>query len=218
MISIQKVCQGPAVRSLMLIFAITCLPQMAAAGSEVPASVEALFPASLEIKTKSWDAIPHEFGVVINGQMHALFPGAVTCDYTIGPEFNLELQGDNAWEASPEQLAMWEQMNTPDFEAEGKSISNFLNVHVKGSILGTPRLEQLPNGHVTYIDFTWKCDKNPGGENVMLKGYARRGTTVLTFNFWANGSSKEAIAMASEIFAKFEKLDLTQLYEPVSGN
>ena len=212
MLSIHKLVPVSAVRALLLAAAITCLPQMALAGKEVPASVAALLPAGLKLDTQSFDVMEHEFGKVIGAQIHAGFPKAVTCDFTIGPDFNLELQGDNAWEADPEQLAMWEQMNAPDFEADGKSVSDLLRVHVKGSTFGAPQQEQLPNGHITYIDFTWKCAKNPGGENVILRGYARRGATVLTFEFWANGTSKDAIILAKEIFAQFERMDLAALY------
>lgn len=219
MIVIKKIVSVSTVGALLLAAAITCLPQMAWAGKEVPASVAALLPAGLKRDTQSFDILEHEFGKVIGAQIHAGFPGALTCDFTVGPDFNLELKGDNAWESDPEQLAMWEQMNAPDFEADGKSLSDRLKVHVKGSTFDTPRYEQLPNGHVTYVDFTWKCDKNPGGENVLLSGYARRGSTVLTFEFWANGTSKDAIVLAKEIFAQFEKVDLAELYGlPVTTN
>jgi len=199
-------------RSLLLALAIICLPQTALAGNEVPPSVAALLPPSLKLDTQSFAVFEHEFGKVIGAQIHAGFPKAVTCDFTIGPDFNLELKGDNAWEGDPEQLAMWEQMNAPKFEARGKSLSEFLSAHVKGSTSGVPQQEQLPNGHMTYIDFIWKCDKNPGGENVVLDGYARRGATVLTFSFWANGTSNDAIVLAKEIFAQFDKLDIAALY------
>jgi hypothetical protein len=213
MISIQKAVPGYIFRSLLLLAAGLCLPQHAAAG-DVPKSVAALLPSSLKLDTQSFSVMEHEFGKIIDARIHAGFPKAVTCDFTIGPDFNLKFGGDNAWEADPEQLAMWEQMNAPDFEADGKSLSDRLKVHVKGSTFDAPRYEQLPNGHITYIDFTWKCDKNPGGENVMLRGYARRGATVLTFDFWANGTSKDAIVLAKEVFAQFEKMDLAELYGP----
>ena len=102
---------------------------------------------------------------------------------------------------------------------KGKSLSDRLKVHVKGSTFAAPQNEQLPNAHITYVDFTWKCDNNPGGANVMLRGYARRGATVLEFDFWANGTSKDAIVLAKEIFARFETMDLAALYAlPATGN
>jgi len=197
---------------------------MAAAGTEIPASVTALLPAGLKVETQSFDVMEHEFGKIISGDYHASFPGAVSCDFTIGPDFNLAFQGDNAWEASPEQLAMWEQMFLPEAtNAYAQPHSDFVKNFVQDSYgelaIGEDRSEQLPNGHITYIDFTWKCPKNPSGENVMLSGYAHRGVTVLTFSFWANGTSKEAIALAKQIFAQFEKMDLAALYAlPPTGN
>lgn len=219
MLSIYKVAPVLHLRSLLLAAAVACLPQMAVAGGDVPASVTALLPSSLKLDTQSFAVFEHEFGKVIMAQIHAGFPKAVTCDFTIGPDFNLELQGDSAWEDDPEQLATSEKMYAPNFKTESKSLSDRLQVHVKGSTFAAPQNEQLPNGHIIYVDFTWKCDKNPGGENVMLRGYARRGASKLTFDFWANGTSKDAIVLAKEIFAQFEKMDLAALYAlPAAGN
>jgi hypothetical protein len=224
MMSMQKVGPGRTVRSLLLLAAITCLPQVAAADTEVPASVAALLPAGLEFESQDWGVFEHEFGKVISGRVGALFPGSVSCDWTMGPRFDLELGGDNAWEGSPEQLAMWEQMYLPEItQAYAQPHSDFVKKFVQDSygelVVGEDRSEQLPNGHITYTDFTWKCPKNPGGENVRLSGYAHRGTTVLTFSFWANGSSEAAVAMAREIFAQFDKLDIATLYAlPPMGN
>lgn len=199
---------------------ISCLPAPATADSQVPSSVADLLPSGLQVKSQSWGVFKgeEEFeGTQFGGSMFALFPKAVTCDFTIGPEFRMELKGDTAWEASPEQLAMWEQMNAPDFEADGKSMEDFLKMHLKGLNdnldVAAPQSEQLGNGHVTYVDFSWKCPNNPEGTNIMLEGYARRGTTVLTFRFWSNDVVADAKAMAAQIFDKFEKLDIAALYK-----
>ena len=183
--SMQKVGPGRSVRSWLLLAAMTCLPQVAAADSEVPASVAALLPAGLQVESQSWGVFDNEFGKVIGAQVGALFPGSVSCDYTMGPDFNLELQGDSAWEQSPEQLEMWEQMFLPEVTGPYASPhSDFVRQFVQDTYgelaIGEDRSEQLPNGHITYLDFTWKCAKNPGGENVKLSGYAHRGATILT--------------------------------------
>lgn len=206
---------GRAIRSLLLLAAIATLPSPAAADSEVPPTVRDLLPAALQVKNQGWSVFKEEFGTIISGQMQAFFPDSVSCDYTIGPELNLELKGDSAWEGSPEQLEMFAQMNQPDFQAQGESMLSFTKNHLQGSgnplSVGVPQQEPLPNGHVTYLEFTWTCAKNPGGRNVMLDGYARRGATVLEFGFWANGGKEEALALARDIFAKFEQLDIDAL-------
>jgi len=206
---------GGAVWSLLLLFAISALPSLAASESEVPQAVRDLLPASLQLKTQSWSIIKTEFGTVISGDMHALFPGSVSCDFTIGPEFHLELKGDSAWEGSQEQLDMWVQMNQPNFQRVGEGMASSTSNMLRGLgdelSVGVPQQEQLPKGHVTYVEFTWTCAKNPGGRNVKLQGHARKGATVLEFGFWANGGSEEAIALAQGIFAKFEKLDIDAL-------
>ena len=101
MLSIYKAVPVLHIRSLLLAAAVTCLPQTALAGGDVPASVTALLPSSLKLDTQRFAVLEHEFGKVISAQIHAGFPKAVTCDFTIGPDFNLELQGDNAWEGDP---------------------------------------------------------------------------------------------------------------------
>ena len=206
---------GRAIRSLLLLAAISTLPLPAAADSEVPPAVRDLLPAALELTTQSWEVIETEFGKALVSDMHASFPGSVSCSYTIGPEFGLELKGDWAWEATPEQLDMWVQMNQPDFQAHGEGMASSTRNMLSGLgdelSVGAPQQEQLPNGHVTWVEFTWKCAENPDGRNVKLQGYARRGATVLEFGFWANGGHEEAIAMARDIFTKFEKLDIDAL-------
>ena len=196
---------GRAIRSLLLLAAIATLPSPAAADSEVPPTVRDLLPAALHVKNQGWSVFKEEFGTIISGQMQAFFPDSVSCDYTIGPELNLKIGSDSAWEGSSEQLEMFAQM----------TLLVFTKNHLQGSgnplSVGVPQQEPLPNGHVTYLEFTWTCAKNPGGRNVMLDGYARRGATVLEFGFWANGGKQEALALARDIFAKFEQLDIDAL-------
>jgi len=224
MMSINKAGPGRTTRVLLLLAVITFSPYMAAGDEKLPASVAALLPAGLKLKTQNWDVFEHEFGKGFGGRVFALFPGSVSCIYVVGPEFTLDIKGDNAWEASPSQLAMWERDAVWEAKKSyARPHSEFLKSTVSeeyGELtIGEDRSEQLPNGHITYLDFTWKCPQNPGGENVMLSGYATRGSTLLTFKFWANGTSKEAIALAKQIFAQFEKLDTAALYAlPVTGN
>jgi len=226
--SVRRLVSARTFKSLLLLAAIACFPHHAFAETAVPKVFAALFPAGVKVKSQSWNvidtaAIADEieegmtYGIVGGGKMHGFFPGSVSCDITIGPEFNLSLDVDTAWESSPEQLQMWEKMTRQDreFDALAKSRFEFIKVNMKdssgGVAIAEPRSEQLPNGHVNYVEFSWKCPKNPGGENIWMDGYAHRGTTVLQFSFWANMKSAEAIAMASEIFAAFEKLDIAEL-------
>jgi hypothetical protein len=194
---------------LLLLAAIATLPSPAAADSEVPPTVRDLLPAALQVKNQGWSVFKEEFGTIISGQMQAFFPDSVSCDYTIGPELNLKIGSDSAWEGSSEQLEMFAQMTLPDFQAQGESMLSFTKNHLQGSgnplSVGVPQQEPLPNGHVTYLEFTWTCAKNTGGRNVMLDGYARRGATVL------DGGKEEALALARDIFAKFEQLDIDAL-------
>jgi len=227
MSSVRRLVLSRNFRSLLLLAAITCFPQIAAADTKAPASVAALIPAGLQIKEQSWNFEDYEedddevgaTGVVhyqrFSWDVKALFPGAVTCDFTIGPQFNISLLSDSLWE--DDRMDVWEMTTASDrdFDAQVKSRFEFIKVHVKdlyGALaIAEPQSEQLPNGHVNYVEFNWKCAKNPGGENIWMDGYAHRGATVLEFSFWANAGRTEALAMATEILAKFEKLDIAEL-------
>jgi hypothetical protein len=228
MSSVRRLVPGHTFRSFLLLAAITCFPHHAFAETAVPKAFAALFPAEVKIESQSWNVTDTAetadeieegmtYGKVGGGKMHGFFPGSVSCDITIGPEFHLYLDFDTAWESSPEQLEMWEMITADDrdFDARAKSrfkfIKGMVNEDYNGVAVAEPKSEQLSNGHVIFVEFNWKCAKNPGGENIWMDGYAHRGTTVLKFSFWANMQSAEATAMASEIFTAFEKLDIAEL-------
>lgn len=204
----------------LLIAAMVWVPLQSFADTPMPPSVAALLPAELELRDQGWDLFKgeEEFeGTTFSGTINADFPDAVTCDYTIGPYFGLQLDGQTAWAASPEQMDMFVQMFVPDREVEAESLPDSVKRMLQeynmksGFAMGQTHDEQLPNGHIVYIDFTWKCDKSAEGKNVLLEGFARRGTTILTFGFWANGETADARAMAIGILDRFEKLDIDAL-------
>ena len=135
----------------------------------------------------------------------------------MGPEFELSLNSDPAWEASPGQLATWEEMFLSELDwgavpEDWSDRSELAITEAAGTpVVGAPVAEDLPNGHIAYVEFDWKCADNPGGANTMLQGYALRGSTSLEFSYWIYAGREEAVAMATEILAKFEKLDLAGL-------
>lgn len=225
MMSMQKVGSGRTVRSLLLLAAITCLPQHAAANTEVPQAIIALAPPSIQLSIQSWEVHDaDEFGKVGGGQLHGTFPEYRTCAYAMGPEFELRLAFNTAWEASPEQLAMWEEMFLRELDFEGaperlvESVRVSITVAAGAPVVGAPVVEELPNGHIAYVEFDWKCAANSGGANTKLRGYAIRGATSLQFDFWIYAGREKAIAMATEILAKFEQLDLAELREQGQGD
>ena len=205
--------------AFIVVSAFTCFPKPASA-DDLPASVAALLPDGLVLTSQDWGVFKGEDefeGVNFTGGARGGFPGSVSCDITVGPNFNLSMKGQTAWEADPDMLAMFEQMYLPDAEVHADGLSGSVKWMLGDSsssgelAIGEPKDEQLPNGHIVYIDFTWKCNKNPAGKNVLLKGFARRGATVLNFDFWANGDAAEARTMAVGILDRFEKLDLKAL-------
>jgi len=205
---------------LLLLAAIAYLPQVATADSETPASVVALAPASVQLSINDWMVSSEdEFGTIAMAQLHGSFPEFRTCAYAAGPEFDLGLNVDTAWEASPEQLAMWKEMFLSELDFESapdrlvESIRLKITVAAGVPVVATPVVEDWPNGHIAYVEFEWKCAGNPDGANTLLQGYALRGSTSLQFDFWVYAGRETAVAMAREILAKFEKLDIAELIE-----
>ena len=207
-------------RSFMLLVALPCLSQYAAADTELPrAAIDHLAPASVELEEAGLVAYdPDEFGnVIISGEMNGKFPEYRTCAYAAGPQFDLSLNGDPAWEADPGQLADWEEMFLSELDWQGmpdslvESVGTKITEAAGTPVVGTPVVEDLPNGHIAYLEFDWKCAANPGGANTLLQGYALRGSTSLQFSYWIYEGHEKAVAMATEIFAKFEKMDLAGL-------
>ncbi len=219
MLSIDKARPGRAARLYMLMIVISCLGQYANADTELPKSAFDLSPASVELGEVGFFAFdPDEFGhVIISGEMKGTFPEYRRCAYAAGPEFELRLNSDPAWEASPEQLATWEEMfqSELDWGSAPEDLVGLvklaITVAAETPVVGTPVAEDLPNGHIAYVEFDWKCAGNPGGANTMLQGYALRGSTSLEFSYWVYAGRDVAVAMATEILAKFEKLDLAGL-------
>jgi len=239
--SMQKVGAGRTVRSLLLLAAVTCLPQMAAADGKAPAAVMDLVPAGLRIEDQNWvfqdiemenydepvaddGSYPMLQFQQIDWSVRASFPGSATCDFTIGPELRMSIQSDSLWDSSPENFALWEQTTSNDrnFEASARSRFEFINQNISATAgelaVSEPQLEQVPNGYINWVEFSWKCPRNPGGQNIWMDGYANRGATVLEFYFWSNASRAEAVAMANEIMAKFDKLDLDEVRKQGKGD
>jgi hypothetical protein len=234
MMSMQKVGSNRTVRSLLLLAAVTCLPTMAVGDDKAPASVMDLVPAGLRIEDQNWvfenyEAENYDEPVADDGSypmlqfqrfdwdVRASFPGSVTCDFTIGPELKMSIQSDSLWDPSSGNFELWEQTTSNDrnSEASAKSRFEFINQSISATAgelaVSEPQLEQVPNGYINWVEFSWKCPKNPGGQNIWMDGYANRGATVLKFYFWSNASRAEAVEMANEIMAKFDKLDLEEI-------
>jgi hypothetical protein len=204
----------------LFIAAMVLVPLQTFADTQMPQTVASLLPPELRLRDQSWAVFKgeEEFeGTTFGGSMDAEFPDAVTCDFTTGPFFHLSMNGQTAWAASPEQMDMFVMMFVPEYEVQSAELTDTVKSRLgeynmkDGFAMGEPQDEQLPNGHIVYIDFTWKCDKSGDGKNVILEGFARRDTTILNFSFWANGDTAAARSLAVGILDRFEKLDIETL-------
>ena len=184
MLSIEQAAPERTARSLLFLAALACLPHMAAAETRAPASVMDLVPTGLRIEDQSWvfeDYEAENFNEPVaedgsypmlqfqrfSWDVRASFPGSVTCDFTIGPELKMSIESDSIWDPGSGNFELWEQTTADqrDSEASAKSRFEFINVHVSASAgeraISEPQLEQLANGYIHWVEFSWKCPKKP---------------------------------------------------------
>jgi hypothetical protein len=187
----------------------------APSGQKLPPAVAKLLPQSWILKSSDWAVLPTEFGKTFSGGMRAEFPGLPrSCDITVGPELRASLKGDTAWEEEP-MLGMAAQLLDEEIAKARKSlpgsVANFRKSNPGVKSVGALQDETLPGGRVLFVEYAEDCARHPKGTNTVLRGYARRGATQLTIDLWISAGSAEAKAMAGEMFAKFQKLDIAGL-------
>ena len=200
----------PVVVVLMLVGGILC--PLHAEAQKVPSSVSALLPAGARLDSGSWGVFDTEFGKTFTGDMRATFPGRPSsCDITVGPELRVSLKGDTAWEEPP-MLDMAVQQFTADIGAARASlparVAQLRKTNGGVKSVGTLKEEHLPNGELLYIEYAEDCSRHPNGTNTVLRGFARRGATMLSFDLWISAGAAEAASLAKDMFARFQKLDV----------
>ena len=202
--------------SVVITLAVIAGFPLLALGDDVPPSVVALLPAGAKLDGGSWGIFETEFGKTFAGGLQASsFPGqSPSCVYAGTPELNIELNGDTAWE-NDAMRQMADSMQDETIEAAPEAMATYVSGYVKGApdvvSVGVIRDEQLPNGHVVYVEYQENCASHPNGAKTRFEGYARRGATQLQFNFVVALDRDGAMAIAGEILENFEKLDIAAL-------
>jgi len=79
--------------------------------------------------------------------------------------------------------------------------------------VGTLKEEHLPNGERLYIEYAEDCSRHPHGTNTVLRGFARRGATMLSIDLWISAGAAEVTSLAKDMFARFQKLDVAATIE-----
>jgi hypothetical protein len=132
------------------------------------------------------------------------------------PAIGISLKGDTAFE-DPPMLDMAIEM----YQQDVASAADSLSVYVKGFAAGQPdvvsvgeiREEQRSNGYLVYFEFKEDCGAHRNGAKTRMRGFARRGATMLDFSLVIALDSAATMAIASEILANFDKLDIAALTE-----
>jgi hypothetical protein len=185
---------------------------VASARQKVPHSVAGLLPAAAKLENGDWGVIPTEFGKTLTGGMRATFPiRPSSCDITVGPELRVSLKGDTAWEEPPMLDMAIEQLKS-DIAAARTSfagtVANLRKTYRDSTSAGILKEEHLPNGELLYIEHAENCARHPNGTNTVLRGFARKGATILTIDLWLSAGAAEAAAMAMEMLARSQKFDV----------
>jgi hypothetical protein len=182
------------------------------ARQKVPASVAGLLPAGAKLDSGDWGVIPTEFGKTFSGSMRAEFPGRPSsCDFTIGPELRVSLKGDTAWEEPPMLDMAIEQYRSGIASARKSlpgNVANFRKTNPASASAGPLKEDHLPNGELLYVEYTENCAKRPNATNTVLRGFARKGATIFTFDLWLSAGAPEATAIAKDMLARFQKFDV----------
>jgi hypothetical protein len=201
-----------AVAAIVIAAGIAITSPVAIARQKVPPGVASLLPAAAKLESGDWGVVPTEFGKTFTGAMRATFPGRPSsCDFTVGPELRISLKGDTAWEEPP-MLDMAIEQFTSGIAAARKSlpgnVANFRKTNSSSTSSSALKEERLPNGELLYIEYTENCAKRPNGTNTVLRGFARKGATIFTFDLWLSAGASEATAMARDMLARFQKFDV----------
>ena len=208
--SLRSVCRSAVVVGLVALF-LSVQPALA---QKVPPAVSALLPAGTQLAGGSFGVIPTEFGKTFTGEMRATIPGRPSsCDITIGPELRVSLKGDTAWEEPPMLDMAVEQFNAGIAEARKglpQNVANMRKTNASVQSVGSLREEKVAGGQVIYVEYVEDCARHKG-PNTVLRGFARRGATTLSINLWISAGAAEATAMASDMFARFAKLNVPAL-------
>jgi len=185
-----------------------------AEAAKVPAEISSLWPKSAAVKGDYWDVMPTEFGKTFGGGMHAGFPGfPLTCDNTVGSELTIDIKGDTAWEQPP-MLDMAIELHNSDIQKSRTSLPAFVASlqQANSGVQSTGKLvdESLPAGQLIYIEYMEKCSRHSGAVTV-LRGYSRKGATMLDMSLVLTKPAAEARALAAEVLGRFQKLDTANL-------
>lgn len=185
-----------------------------ALAQKVPPAVSALLPAGTQLAGGSFGVIPTEFGKTFTGEMRATIPGRPSsCDITIGPELRVSLKGDTAWEEPPMLDMAVEQFNADIAQARKglpQNVANMRKTNASVQSVGALREEKVAGGQVIYVEYVEDCARHKG-PNTVLRGFARRGATMLSIDLWISAGAAEATAMATDMFARFAKLNVPAL-------
>lgn len=199
----------------LLILAVTTATAVHAATSRIPPALANLLPKTATLKNGDWAVFGSEFGKTLSGGMFAQFPNQPnTCDNTVGPELRVTIKGDTAWE-SPPMLDMAIEIFESDIQNAKKSLHKSVTTMLKTNSgvrsIGTLQDEQLSTGHILYVEFKEDCARHPGGSFTVLRGFSRKGATMLTIELVLTKSAGEARMMATEMFSRFQQLDVAAL-------
>ena len=201
---------------ILAFMTFTVRPLSAAPAGKIPASLLALFPKGAQFGHGDFSVMPTEFGKTFGGDLNAAsFPGKnPSCDLAGTTMMSISIKGDTAFNEPPMLdmfVAEFEQ-NLANAAAPLKTIATSYAKGVPNVVsVGTIKQVKRPNGHLFFIQYQEDCGPHPKGFKTKLRGLAHRGATQLDFTLWLALDEAATQAIAEEILANFQKLDIAAL-------
>jgi hypothetical protein len=217
--SIAMVRSARFLRGLSALLATACfMPANASSAEKVPSEIAGLLPSAAALDRGSWSVLETEFGKTFTANMTAKLPGfPSSCDFTVGPELRVTIKGDTAWEEPP-MLDMVAQTFASDLSQARSSlptkVANFRKFNSAVQSVGALVDQEVAGGHIVAMEYTEDCKRRPKGTNTVLRGFARKGATLLKLDLWISADAAKAKTMANEVVAAFQQLDFNRLINP----
>jgi hypothetical protein len=139
-----------------------------------------------------------------------------SCDITLGSHIQYDLRGERSWEGM--MLDIMRQNQADDLDQARKAVADQAAGRKKSSpkaitSIGEVKDEKLEGGRVVYVEYIEECPGSPRHPFTIMQGAAANGTTFVHFFVNLVGSAAEAKAVATDIFARLRKFDVSPLLQ-----
>jgi hypothetical protein len=174
-----------------------------------PPSFLALLPAEARLDPNSTDWMLAD--EMMGGGLRGVFPGPRNC-FRSESEVDIELNGNGVFAALPDMMRQFEEEQLEQMRSGLRDeTAQRGRPGGTGSLdvvkVGPVREEKLANGLIAFYEYVENCEGRVNATVAVLRGHARRGTTMLSFSMLMTTGLADARAAAVGILDRFSKFD-----------